>query len=286
MKYIDRDGNYYEESSKQDQLLSWMYHHTAGRILLKGLVHPAISKLGGRLLNTKLSAILITPFVRSNHIDLNEYIKKEYCSYNDFFTRKIRPKARPICSDKNKLISPCDGKLSAYRIDDDLKFEVKHTWYNLRTLLRNPNLAAFYQGGSCIIIRLTVDNYHRYCYVDDGQKERNHKIPGVFHTVNPVANDFVPIFKENAREYTTIHTKHFGTVTQIEVGALMVGKITNHDQEACVKRGQEKGYFEFGGSTIILLLERKKVSVDSRFFNATKDGYETVVHMGDPIGSC
>ncbi len=88
MKYIDRDGNYYEESSKQDQLLSWMYHHTAGRILLKGLVHPAISKLGGRLLNTKLSAILITPFVRSNHIDLNEYIKKEYCSYNDFFTRK------------------------------------------------------------------------------------------------------------------------------------------------------------------------------------------------------
>ena len=116
MKYRDQKGNYYEEESSQDRLLKWMYSHTIGRFLLKGLVNPVVSKLGGVLLNTKLSTGLISPFVKKNHICMSQYEKKRYHSYNDFFVRKIRPEMRPICLEKNCFISPSDGKLSVYKI--------------------------------------------------------------------------------------------------------------------------------------------------------------------------
>ena len=114
-----------------------------------------------------------------------------------------------------------------------------------------------------MIFRLTVDDYHHYCYVADGRKSANVTLPGVFHTVNPAANDVYPIYKENAREYTLLKTKQFGTILMMEVGAMMVGKITNlHKNPATVKKGQEKGNFEFGGSTIILLIQPGKVRID------------------------
>src|SRR5699024_9150219 len=284
MKYRDQKGNYYEEESSQDRLLKWMYSHSIGRFLLKGLVNPVVSKIGGVLLNTKLSTGLISPFIKKNHICMSEYEKKRYHSYNDFFVRKIRPEMRPICPEKNCFISPSDGKLSVYKISDNLTFQVKYTWYNLRSLVRNSKLAAFYAGGTCVIIRLTVDDYHRYCYVDHGWKGKNHKIPGVLHTVNPVANDFMPIFKENAREYTTISTENFGKVTQIEVGALLVGKIRNNHENKLVKEGEDKGYFEFGDSTIILLLEKEKVEIFPEVVQWTEEGCETIVHMGETNG--
>lgn len=94
-----------------------------------------------------------------------------------------------------------------------------------------------------MILRLTVDDYHRYCYFDDGIKSENHRIDGVYHTVNPIANDHVKIYKENTREYTLMKTKHFGDALQMEVGALMVGKIVNHDGAGSMRRGIEKGIF-------------------------------------------
>lgn len=117
-------------------------------------------------------------------------------------------------------------------------------------------------GGSIWVFRLCVDDDHRYIYVDGGAVSRPCRIPGIFHTVNPVANDVSPIYKENVREYCLLRSEHFGTVLQMEVGALLVGKIENHSVTAPVKRGQEKGYFAFGGSTIILLTERDTVIPD------------------------
>ena len=112
-------------------------------------------------------------------------------------------------------------------------------------------------------------------------------VPGVFHTVNPAANDVYPIYKENAREYTLLKTKQFGTILMMEVGAMMVGKITNlHKNPATVKKGQEKGNFEFGGSTIILLIQPGKVRIDYDLIENTEEGYETIVKMGERIGEC
>ena len=164
---------------------------------------------------------------------------------------------------------------------------VEDTEYTAGQLLKNKAIAERYTGGYALIFRLTVDDYHHYCYVADGRKSANVTLPGVFHTVNPAANDVYPIYKENAREYTLLKTKQFGTILMMEVGAMMVGKITNlHKNPATVKKGQEKGNFEFGGSTIILLTQPGKVRIDYDLIENTEEGYETIVKMGERIGEC
>ena len=161
------------------------------------------------------------------------------------------------------------------------------TLYTLERLLKNKKLAERYLGGYAVILRLTVDDYHHYCYVADGEKSPDVKIPGVFHTVNPAANDVCQIYHENTREYCLLKTEQFGTIAMMEVGAMMVGKITNLKPGACeVKKGEEKGYFEFGGSTIVLLLQHGKVRMDSDLIENSENGYETIVRMGERIGKC
>ena len=284
MKYIDRKGNIMIEDSGQDKLLYWMYNNRIGRAILKVLIKPGISKMAGWILNQKCSAVLIPPFIRKNNIDMGMYVEKEYTSYNDFFTRQIRKEYRPLAAEKNAFISPCDGKLSIYPVEEGRKFKIKNTEYTLESLLRSKDLAKKYQGGSVWIFRLTVDNYHRFCYVDDGRKSRNYHIPGVFHTVNPAANEVCPIYKENTREYSLLKSEHFKTVLMMEVGALMVGRIVNYQEEGQVVRGREKGTFEFGGSTVILITQKNAVAADEDILQNTQKGYETIVKMGEQIG--
>lgn len=284
VNYIDRNGKIHRGDSKQDKFLRLVYTHKLGRIILKPFLSPIVSKIGGALLSTKASCVMIKPFVNSAGIDLSHYEQKTYTSYNDFFTRKIRKDLRPIDTRAHALISPSDGKVSAYPIESDSRFCVKHTWYTVESLLQNKKLAKNYKDGYAVIIRLCVDDYHRYCYVDDAVKSKNHFIQGKLHTVNPIANDYVPIFKENSREYTLLHTKNFGDILQMEVGALMVGKIVNYHGATTVTKGQEKGKFEFGGSTIILLLQKDKVDLCEDLLRNTEKGFETIVKMGEVIG--
>ena len=285
MKYIDRKGNITIEENNQDRLLRHLYNDRGGRLCLKLLIQPFVSKAAGVLLNTGFSARFVPGFVKRNRIDLNMYEKQHFSSWNDFFTRKIKKEERPIDSREHVLISPCDGKLSVYRIGADSRFTVKDTEYNVEQLVRNKKLADRYMGGYALIFRLTVDDYHHYCYAADGKKSPNVKIPGVFHTVNPAAGEVCPIYKENAREYTLLKTKEFGTVLMMEVGAMMVGKISNLERSAAVvKKGQEKGWFEFGGSTVILLLQPDKVRLDYDLTENTEEGYETIIKMGERIG--
>lgn len=288
MKYIDREGKVTIEDSGQDRLLRWMYNHYIGRIALKLLVCPVVSRIGGWLLDRKCSCMLIQPFVKRNNIDLEEFEQQKYVSYNDFFTRRIRTEKRPLEGDEHTLISPCDGRLSVYPITQgkgvQSRFCIKDTVYTLESLLRSDKLAKRYEGGYACVFRLTVEDYHRYCYIDDGRKSENHRIPGIFHTVNPVANDVIPIYKENTREYSLLKSKHFKTVLMMEVGALMVGRITNYHSACEVKKGQEKGMFEFGGSTVILLFQKDAVLMEERLKRNTQYGYETIVKMGEKIG--
>ena len=284
MRYIDRLGNISETDSFQDKFLKALYTNIVGRALLKLLVNPMVSKLGGRLLSTTASKVLIQPFVKSNNIDLSTYEKQEFDSYNDFFIRKIKKNERKINMDSKVLISPCDSKLSVYKIDKNRRFFIKNTLYSTKSLLRDRKIADRYRGGYAMVFRLTVDDYHRYCYIDNGLKTNNKFIQGVLHTVNPIANDILPIYKENSREYSILQSDNFGDVLMMEVGALMVGKIVNYHQSRYVKKGQEKGRFEFGGSTVILLFEKDKVIVDQDILDNTQNEYETVVKMGEKIG--
>lgn len=285
MKYIDRKGNITIEESRQDQLLARLYNDRGGRVCLKLLIKPFVSKAAGMFLSSSLSKGLIPGFVKRNGIDLSEYEKQEFSSYNEFFTRRIKPELRPIQGGERTLVSPCDGKATACRIDGKSVFYIKDTPYTVGQLLKNERLAKRYVGGYALIFRLTVDDYHHYCYPAFGEKSAEVCVPGVFHTVNPCANDVFPVYRENARKYVLLKTEAFGTMVMMEVGAMMVGKITNLcTKPAKVKKGQEKGCFEFGGSTVVLLLQHGKVRLDSDLMDNSENGYETIVKMGERIG--
>lgn len=265
-------------------ILTFLYHTVPGRKILKVLTKPELSGMVGRFMDSSYSKFLIPYFVKKNHIDLSQFEKKEYQNFNECFCRKIRPELRPIDKNENSFISPCDGLLSAYHIEDGLVIPVKGSHYGMTDLLRDEELAKKYEGGICLVFRLCVNHYHRYCYLDNGMKEDNTFIPGVLHTVRPIALREVPVFTENTREYTVLHTDNFGDVVQMEVGAMLVGKIDNYHGESSFQKGQEKGRFLYGGSTIILLLEKGKVDIPKKAFYATAKGKELSVRMGQKIG--
>lgn len=278
--YIDKDQNIINGETAQDRLLRRIYSSRVLRLFIKPFTYPGFSKAAGKFLDSPLSKFLIKPFIKSNNIDMRDYKADGYRSFNGFFTRKINPGARKI--DDAKIISPSDGKVSAYKIDASSVFEIKNSKYCVASLLRSRKLAEKFMGGTAVVIRLCVDDYHRYCYALSGTKGEDRKISGFLHTVNPAAFDAVSVFCENSREYCVIKSDETLAV-QMEVGALMVGKITNLTScPAKVTKGEEKGYFEFGGSTIVLLLQ-EGVEIRGEFLENTRLGLETLVSLGDPL---
>lgn len=265
-------------------MLEFLYQTAFGRCVLKLLTRPGLSKAVGKYMDSRLSRWIIPRFIRSNGINMEDYLEEDYTCFNDFFCRRIRPELRPVDREEGHLIAPCDGLLSVYPIQESLVIPVKGSRYSIPDLLRDDSLAARYENGTCLVFRLCVHHYHRYIYGDSGVKEGNTFIPGVLHTVRPVALREVPVFKENSREYTVIHSQNFGNIVQMEVGAMLVGKIDNYHQEKEVHRGEEKGRFLYGGSTIILLLEPDAAEVKEDFFRATEQGNETEIKMGQMIG--
>ena len=284
MKLKHRDGTDIIRKDSQETILHILYGTVLGRLLLKPLLLPPVSRLAGLFLSSSLSKPLIPLFIRQHSIDVSHFTKTEFHSYNDFFSRKIRPELRPIDKTPAHFISPCDSKLTVLPITSSGTFTLKHTRYTVSSLLKNSKLAQDYLGGYAMIFRLTVDDYHRYCYVSDGTPSAPVKIPGIFHTVNPIANDYFPLSKENTREYSILHTDLFGDLLLMEVGALLVGKIVNHPVTHPVKRGQEKGYFQFGGSTVVILVKKDVLQMDSDILENSARGIETIVRLGEKIG--
>ncbi len=264
--------------------LGFLYENAFGRFLLKILTARWISKLAGAFLNCRLSKPLIKKFVRGNGIDLNEYYSDGFRCFNDCFCRKIKEELRPVDSEPSHLIAPCDGLLSAYRINDDTVLPIKQSQYTISSLLGGNAIAEKYRDGICLVFRLCVDHYHRYGYIDNGKKGENTFIKGKLHTVRPIALENYPVFLENCREWTAMQTENFGTVTQVEVGAMLVGKIKNHHGEHEFLRGEEKGMFLYGGSTVVVLLEKGAANISEEYFEATEEYRETPVKFGQCIG--
>ncbi len=264
--------------------LRFLYNTAVGRFFLRLLICKPISNIAGFFLDRKFSALFVKSFIKSNGIDMTDYEKRKFNSFNDFFTRQIIDGARPSADGENDFLSPADARLSVYPITLERYFAVKGVDYKIADLLEDSELAQRFDGGYCMIFRLAVDNYHRYGWCADGQAEKPVHIKGKYHTVQPIAMRRYPIFRENVREYTVVNTEKFGTVVQIEVGALMVGRICNNEKERCkAKRGAEKGRFEFGGSTVVVLVEKDKIRPDTEFITNTENGLETNVKYGEKI---
>ena len=276
-----------EGMSSQDRVLRMLYGNRAGDVVLKWLIRPEISEIVGRFMDSGLSRFMITPFIRKNNIDISICQKHEFDSYNDFFKRKLVAGSRPVEKTNSGFISPCDSRLTVYDIDDTDRqvFNIKDSEYTVASLLRDKKLAERYRGGKLWLFRLCVDDYHRYIYNVSGMQSDIRRIDGVYHTVNPIASDYYDIYKENTREHCLIRTENAGTIIDMEVGALLVGRIVNrYEKSTEIRLGDEKGYFEFGGSTIILITQKDKVMPLNRIVvNSSKD-VETRVRQGELVG--
>ena len=279
-----RNGDIIVTNENQNKLLKKLYGSVLGRVLLKTLTAPVISRAAGIFMDSKASKLLIKPFIKRSGIDTSQYIMRDFRSYNDFFTRRVIPEKRPVDYEPSHLISPCDSKLTVHKISKNSIFRIKGSRYRVSDLLKNDFLAKRFCGGYCLIFRLEVDDYHRYCYIDNGTKTENTYIAGELHTVNPIALERYNIYKRNCREYTVLHTENFGDVVQVEVGAMMVGRRVNNDDTASFLRGEEKGRFEFGGSTIVMLFGKDSVRIDEDILRNSAEDIETVVKYGEKIG--
>lgn len=269
-------------NEKESLSVRFLYQTKLGRIFLKILVHPWISKVAGIFLSSRFSRFIVPIFIKKNKIDMTGYKKQGYQSFNDFFARKRTDNVVDMNSES--LISPCDAYLTVYPINKNSIYRIKHTDYRLKQLLGDETLAERYAGGVCLMFRLTPKHYHRYCYICDGLVEKTKRIEGKLHCVRPVAYNAVPVFVENSREYTVINSNEWGKVVQMEVGALLVGKIKNHPVKTKAFKGAEKGYFEFGGSTIIVLIEKERIKLNKEILEKSHIGEETDVRLGMKIG--
>ena len=274
----------YDMSCNENLYILFLYKTLPGRIILRLLLKRTISKFLGIIMDSGISRFLIHAFIKNNNICMDEYKTTKYKSFNDFFTREIKKGGRVISTNTHEVIAPCDGKMTVYPITSDSVFRIKNSVYSVNGLLQNRQLADDFTGGICLIFRLMPDDYHRYCYIDDGEIVSQKKIKGVFHTVRPIAMQRYNIYTQNSREYAVLQTINFGKVIQIEVGALFIGRIVNHIKEGAFKRGDEKGMFEFGGSTIILLFQKDVIKADDIIYENTQQNKETIVKMGNKIG--
>jgi len=284
MKYIYRERNSEENIiTESPWYLDFLYCTILGRLLLKLFVTKTTCNLAAKFMNSKISKYRIKKFINKNDINIFEYDDRKYNSYNDFFTRKVISYKRPINTTKNVLISPCDSKLTAYKISDDLTLNIKNSYYSIDTLV-DKKIMDEYRDGYALVFRLSSDNYHRYCYIDSGSKGKNYHIDGIFHTVQPISLKHYNFYKTNTREWTILNTNNFGKVIQVEIGALLIGRIRNNHETYIFKKGEEKGYFEFGGSTIVLLVKKNMIKLDADIERNSKENIETIVTYGERIG--
>lgn len=266
------------------------YSHLLSFLVLPLFSHiNGLSRLYGAFQKSPFSKKKIQPFIEKFHIDTSEFLNsvESYESFNDFFIRKLKPEARPITPGADIAVLPADGRYLVYEnIEKTDGFFVKGKKFSLENLLRNSELAKKYAQGSMVIARLAPVDYHRFHFPVNCLPENPQPVKGPLFSVNPTAlKKHAEILAENKRVITALKTENFGTVLFIEVGATYVGSIhqTFNPQEPQVK-GNEKGYFSFGGSSIVLLFEPSRIHFDQDLIEASSRRIEVLGLMGQSLG--
>lgn len=275
-------------STKDSLALRFLYRTLPGRLVLKLLAQPRVSQMAGRFLSSPASRWIVPYYIRRYHICMDniEVPAGGFPSFNAFFIRKRKLESCDMTY--GHLVSPCDGLLSVKKISNNTVFDIKLVKFTLEDLLRDKELANRFQDGVLLIFRLTPQHYHRYGYAVGGKVLRARKIRGKLHCARPIALRTVPVFAQNSREYEVIAAGKFGIVVQMEIGALLVGKINNFlekTNKSCVWAGDEKGYFAFGGSTIVIILQKEGIALNEALYDRQNDSGEIPVQKGEFIAS-
>lgn len=288
--YDRKTKSYDTEQVPGEKWLSWLYETSSGHWFLEGCIKRRwYSFLTGLYCDSALSRRMIPSFIQKYHISIEEALEapEAYASFNAFFTRRLRADARPFSSDPQLLVSPGDGRVQVFpQIHKDRVWQIKGSSYRLIDLLQDAALADRFEGGSCILLRLAPVDYHRFHFMEAGVAEAPQKFPGKYYSVNPIALHQVrEVFCRNVRMTTLLHTQQHGDLLYVEVGATSVGSIVQllpHGGE--VVRGQEKGFFKFGGSTVLIFMEPQRAVFDADLLEMSARGIETRVFAGESLG--
>lgn len=292
--YIDRKtGREEKEKIYGHRVLSLIYGDSYFARLFFVFLLPFLSRMAwgsalyGFFQKTKRSASKIEPFVKTYGIDVSEFAQTQFTSFNDFFIRKLKPETRPIVADSKIATLPADGRYLVFpNLSQVDQFYVKGQEFDLATFLQNDSLARRLASGSMMMARLCPTDYHRFHFPCDGTPSAASLIEGPLFSVSPFAlKRKFSILSENKRMITEIETKQFGTIFYVEIGAACVGTIhQTYTPNQPIKKGDEKGYFSFGASCLILLFERGAITFDEDFIRNSAKGLETLAHFGGSMG--
>lgn len=289
IRLYDRRSKYVEfEKVYGRRFMDLCYETRWGRRIEAALLcRPGISRMYGMVQNHPLSRRLIPKFVAQYGIDLNEAVIPPggFGSFNSFFSRRLKQNSRIVDTRSDRLISPADSRLQVFSISPDLSLTIKGLSMTLPRLLGQASLDPAYQGGVCLCFRLAPCDYHRFGHIEDGIQAGVHTVHGPLHSVNPMALRHKPdILATNYRQWCLTQSPALGTHIQVEVGAMMVGSIVQRQpQGGPCRRGREKGYFQFGGSTVLVLLQPGRVIIDDDIARYSAEGIETLVRYGESV---
>lgn len=229
----------------------------------------------------------IDDFIKFFGLDMSEYVREEACQYktfNDFFARQLKPGKRPIEGRErgNEIITlMADARTIVFdSVDQSKEIWIKGRGFTVEKFLGLKKAANM--DYAIVIQRLAPQDYHRVHIPFNGTIVSIRHIHGEYYTVNPMAiRSNLDVFGENVRTVVTMRTEEFGEVQMVLVGAMMVGSIVisvGVNEE--VSKGDELGYFKFGGSTIVMLLDSQLCEWDGDLVNNSQKGLETLCRYG------
>ena len=247
--------------------------------------NSVFSSFLGMYSDTSLSRRHIRGTVEKLKIDPAEFLEpvESFRTFNDFFIRRLKPERRPFDPSPKTLASPADGRILVYpQVLNNTLIPVKGKHFSIAALLQQD--AADFNNCSLMIVRLCPADYHRFHFPCDAKIISTKKYPGTYHSVNPIALAAnINVFCHNKRILTLLHNDFFGKIAMIEIGAFGVGGIVQTYEKNNVSKCQEKGYFKFGGSTIILIFQKDRVLFSPDLVENSVTGYETFVRMGETV---
>lgn len=268
-----------DEPQFGSRLLGWLYGSVTGRMFLKILIQPFWSRVYGWYMRSPLSRSLLERFVRQYDIEKRDFTKETWQNFASFFVRTYRHIAYD--TDTTSLIAVAEAQLSMHDIHTKGTLTIKQRRYRLGDIV-GDDTAAHYAGGTAFLYKLSMHDYHRFIYPDDGLRVFSELRPGVLHTVSSLADDY-PVYSINKRCISMFDTTHSGRVTMVEIGAMTVGDIVNH-ATSVFGRGDEKGYFALGGSSIVVLYEKGRVIPDDDIIQYNHKQVSVRVKIGEKIG--
>ena len=280
-----------EEAIYGEPYLRWAYGTPLGRLTVQLIVKRLFfSHWYGWRMNQTGSRTRITPFLKQFGLDASEFEKKvdAFEHFNDFFSRKLRSASRPVNSNEASVVFPADGRHLGFQNLASIEgVFVKGQEFKLAELFHDDALATRYKEGTAILSRLCPTDYHRFHFSTDGVPTEAKIVRGALYSVSPLAlRQNLSYLWHNKRMITRLQSDTLGEVTIVEFGATNVGSITQtFAPNKPVKRGEEKGFFSFGGSATMTFFEPGRITLMSDLSENSRSHRELYARMGDTMAT-